>query len=291
MKKLIVFTLAVLTAISVFGRIPTDSVKVYFRIGHRQFDPTLGDNRISTNAFNYKMCEADHNRDIDRLVACAYASPDGQDEVNQLLSQYSCEETDKPDIEYSAEELSQSDNRTYDNSRHILALKTNFLYYGVLMPNIELEWMINNHWSVAVEGDVAWWSAHARNFCYQVATFTAEGRYWIRPRAPWHGMYVGAFGGGGLYDLQQTKKGYYGEGFLAGLSVGYVWPIANNFSLEAGIGAGYMHIRNKDYLSLDGHHLYQRTRTIQYIGPLKAKFSLVWRFLLKNKPTKINPAL
>lgn len=171
---------------------------------------------------------------------------------------------------------------------HKLAIKTNLLYYAALMPNIELEWLVNRHWSVALEGNVAWWSNKARAKIYQLAIIDAEARRWIRPRGPWHGFYVGLFAGGGWYDFENGGPGYYGEGVMTGLSLGYMWPVSRNLSLEAGIGAGYMHTRYKEYQPLDGHHVYQRTKDLDYFGPLKVKFSLVWRLWDLNKPGRLN---
>lgn len=170
-------------------------------------------------------------------------------------------------------------------SRQRFAIKTNLLYDAVLLPNIEIEWLINDNWSVALEGDVAWWKSDKREKRYQLAVVSPEVKRWINPRGPWHGMYVGAFGGAGLYDLENGTKGYRGEGAMAGLSFGYMWPISKYLSLEAGIGAGYMYTRYKEYVPRDGHHLYQRTKSMNYFGPLKLKFSLVWRinYLKKSK--------
>ena len=52
---------------------------------------------------------------------------------------------------------------------------------------------------------------------------------------------------------------------------------------DAGIGAGYMYTRYKDYLPLDGHHIYQHTKSMNYFGPLKLKFSIAWRFGICGK--------
>lgn len=175
--------------------------------------------------------------------------------------------------------------------RHLLALKTNLLYYGALMPNLELEYLFNDHWSVAIEGNIAWWGKYARNRSYRLAEIDAEVRRWIKPREPWHGFYVGAFAGGGWYDLLKDSPGYYGEGGMAGLSVGYMWPVSRNLSFEAALGAGYLYSRYKEYEPIDGHHVYQRTKALHYAGPLKAKFSIVWRFLDRNKIKRSNPAL
>lgn len=167
--------------------------------------------------------------------------------------------------------------------RHLLALKTNMLYYPAMIPNLELEYLFLDNWSAAIEGNVAWWWKNSTSKSYRLAIFDAEMRYWIKPRAPWHGFYAGVFAGGGLYDLENGGNGYQGEGVMAGISCGFMWPIKRNLSLEAGIGGGYLYTRAKEYKPYEGHFVYQRTKAYNYFGPLKLKFSLVWRFLDKNK--------
>lgn len=174
---------------------------------------------------------------------------------------------------------------------HRFALKTNLLYDVLLMPNLELQWRINPLWSVALEANVAWWKNDAKHKYYQIMMFSPEVRRFVIPRGEWHGMYVGAFVGGGKYDLENGGTGYKGEGGMAGLSVGYMWPVSRTLSLEAGLGLGYMYTRYKEYVPHDGHYLYQRTKNMNYFGPLKVKFALAWRFDVINKPSKVNPAL
>lgn len=171
------------------------------------------------------------------------------------------------------------------------AVKTNLLYDGALLPNLEVEWLINNRWSVALEGDVAWWKHDPSHRYYQLAVVSPEVRYWFRTSKLWHGMYVGLFAGGGLYDLENRKNGYQGEGAMTGLSFGYMWPIGKHLSFEAGVGAGYMYTRYKEYEPADGHYLYQRTKSLNYFGPLRVKFSIGWRFDVLLKTKKNNPVL
>lgn len=175
--------------------------------------------------------------------------------------------------------------------RYQLALKTNLLYYAALLPNLELEWMINNKWSVALDGNVACYGDYDRNKSYRLYIIDTEARRWIKPREPWHGMYLGMFAGVGWYDLENGGTGYYGEGVMTGVSFGYMWPVSKTLSFETGIGVGYMYTRYKEYIPLDGHHLYQRTKGLNYVGPLKLKFSLVWRFLDSNKSKKVKQVL
>lgn len=167
-----------------------------------------------------------------------------------------------------------------------LAIKTNLLYYAALLPNLELEWLVNDNWSVSLDANMAWWGKYSNNTSYRLLIISPEVRRWIRPRAPWHGFYVGAFAGGGLYDFQNGGDGYHGEGAMGGLSVGYTWPIGKRLILEAEIGAGYLYTRYKQYRPYEGHHLYEFTKEVNYFGPLKAKFSIGWRFFDSNKPKK-----
>ena len=174
---------------------------------------------------------------------------------------------------------------------HRFALKTNLLYYAALMPNIELQYRVSDLWTISLEGNVAWYHRESKHKYYQIAMISPEARRWLRPRGPWHGMYVGAFAGGVWYDLENGNNGYKGEAAMGGFSFGYMWPITRTLSLEAGIGLGYMHTRYREYIPYDGHYLYQRTKTTQYVGPLKLKLSLAWRFNDIKKTKKAIPTL
>lgn len=191
---------------------------------------------------------------------------------------------DTTDIPLEAE---ATDNPAPEIPRQLFALKTNLLYYGALMPNLELEWLFNDNWSVALEGNVAWWSNNERAKIYCLAVIDGEFRRWIKPRKPWHGFFVGVFAGGGWYDLENGGPGYRGEGLMTGLSAGFMWPVKRNLSFEASVGAGYMYTRYKEYIPLEGHHVYQRTKDLNYFGPLKLKFSIVWRFLDRETAKRI----
>ncbi|MDE6369885.1 MAG: DUF3575 domain-containing protein [Duncaniella sp.] len=413
-----------MTTFAVFGSPSTDSVNVSFRVGHRQFDPSLGDNREAMDNFIQLVQKADAEDNIDSIVIRAYASPDGTDRANVLLSQRRCdaiaeliasrtginrglihkmpegvawselrrlvaetpdvpsrqkaldvldntpvwvfdaqgkiidgrkkqlmdldggrvyrwlyvnlfpqvrnavavalirkqadggdsaevpavsvsepvvdetavvtETVDGTETEVPAEEIvyvdetdvtGMTDKTSYERTDSRFALKTNLLDYAILMPNLEVEWKFADRWSAALEGQGAWYSKTPPHKVYRVATLLAEVRFWVINRSLWHGMYVGAFGGPGLYDLCDGKKGHEGEGGMAGISVGYMWPIGKHLSLDAGIGVGYLHVRDKEYKPIDGHYLYQLTKDMNYVGPLRAKLSLVWRIPSKKYQT------
>ena len=187
------------------------------------------------------------------------------------------------------------ENLEADSQNHTpiyrFAIKTNALYDAALMPNVELEWRINDHWSVLAEVNVAWWHKESTHKYYQIAMASPEVRRYFNADQRWKGWFVGAFAGGGKYDLENGGTGYRGEGYMVGFSGGYMWPIGNSFLVEASLGVGYMYSRYKEYIPHDGHYLYQRTKDLNYFGPLKAKVSIGWRFNDIKKSKKVNPAL
>lgn len=163
-----------------------------------------------------------------------------------------------------------------------LALKTNLLTDAILMPSLELEYLINGSWSIAAHGNVAWWSRKSRHQYYQIAAIYPEARWWFSTKEPWHGHYLGLFSGGTWYDLENGGRGYQGEGGFVGLSYGYMFPVGKSLSFEVGVGAGYLYTEFEEYLPVPymggTHYVYQQTSRIHFFGPLKLKFSFVWRF-------------
>lgn len=437
--RLLSLILAVITTFSCFGASNADSVNVHFLVGHRRFDPSLGNNREVMNGFIEKVREAVAADDVERIEVHGYASPDGLSKANEILARNRCNTiaeyiikhagvnpdlidekpsgigwdrlrslvAENPDVPYKdkvldilentpvwiygasgkvvdgrkkrlmdlaggrpynwlyvhifpelrnavavtlyrrtpdpvatetdaitpddvltdsitvidsthgvADEIQSTDSEVsvgesidkeadgadgagtlagsieyYKRRRHF-ALKTNLLYDAVLLPNLELQWQINPQWSVSLEGDVAWWSRWSSHRSYRLAVISPEVRYHIRPKGLMHGLYVGALAGGGWYQLQwETSRGYRGEGFMAGVSGGYMWPISRSFSLDAEIGFGYLHTRYKRYESRAGHQLYQFTKSMDYVGPVKLKLSIAWRFDIVTKKVKNNSSL
>lgn len=155
-------------------------------------------------------------------------------------------------------------------------IKTNLLYDALLLPSLEVEYRFTPRWSVAVEGNVAWWSNKRRHRYYQLAVVTPEVRYWFRSSDGWRGHYVGLLAGGGLYDLSNGKQGYQGEGFLAGLSYGFVFPIGKRLALEAGAALGFVTTQYDEYHPDEGHAVYMENRRTTYFGPVRARLALVW---------------
>lgn len=159
-----------------------------------------------------------------------------------------------------------------------LILKSNLLYDAMLAPSLEIEYLINDHWSVGVETSIAWWHNNNKHWYYQIATLIPEVRYRFDARKPGHYHSIGLFGGAGWYDLEYKKTGYQGELWMTGLSYSYTFPINKLLGFEAGAGLGFMSAKYEEYLPVDGHYAYQQTTRTNFFGPLRVKFALLFDF-------------
>ena len=166
-----------------------------------------------------------------------------------------------------------------------LIFKSNLIYDAMLAPSLEIEYVIDNHWSAAVETSIAWWHNSHKHWYYQIATLIPEVRYRINARKPGHYHTVGLFGGAGWYDLEYKKTGYKGELWMAGASYSYTIPINRLLGLEFGAGLGFMSAKHEEYLPIDGHYVYQQTSRTSFFGPLRLKCALLFdinRFMKKG---------
>ncbi|MGL4852854.1 MAG: DUF3575 domain-containing protein [Phocaeicola sp.] len=188
-----------------------------------------------------------------------------------------------------------------------LAVKTNLLFDLATLLNVELEVPIGRRFSVAGEWIFPWWLFEDDQNCLEVLSGNLEARYWFKPNYskqdpllkkhnPLTGWFVGIYGGGGLYDLEWKREGYQGEFFIAsGLSAGYVKPLHRNLNLEFSLGVGVLRTKYRhyhaEYCDIDSrwHLIKQHNGTYTWVGPTKAKISLVWypHFKLNKRGGKL----
>lgn len=155
-------------------------------------------------------------------------------------------------------------------------IKSNLIYDAILMPSLEIEYRFSKNWSAAIEGNIAWWHNSNKHRYYQLATIVPEVRWWFKPSNERKGHYIGLFGGGGWYDLENGWTGYKGTGGMAGISYGYMFPVGKHLALEAGLGLGYIQTRYEKYVPDEGHYPYMEGGKTRFVGPVKLKLALVW---------------
>lgn len=134
---------------------------------------------------------------------------------------------------------------------HMLAVRTNLVRDLLVLPkfgfapsaDLQFEYYpLNGHYT-ANAGFT--WSNHrhydAHQF-FQVRDLQLELRRYFRGNADYTGPYVGAYGQGTIYGIALTPgKGAVGEGWGAGLDLGWVLPLnrKGNFRMEFNLALGY----------------------------------------------------
>ena len=165
-------------------------------------------------------------------------------------------------------------------SKTVLAIKNNLLYDLVLAPNLEIEIPIGKRWSLNTEYKCPWWLNSKHEFCYQLLSGGVEGRCWLgnrRERNRLTGHFLGLYAEGGIYDFQFHGDGYQGKYYgAAGVTYGYAKQLAPHFSLEFSLGVGYLTTEYKKYTPYEGDIVWTNSGRYHFIGPTKAKVSLVW---------------
>ena len=165
-------------------------------------------------------------------------------------------------------------------SQTVLAVKNNLLYDLALAPNIEVEIPIGKRWSLNTEYKCPWWLNSKHDFCYQLLSGGMEGRCWLgnrQKRDRLIGHFIGLYAEGGIYDFQLREDGYQGKYYgAAGVIYGYARQLARHFSLEFSLGIGYLTTEYKKYTPYEGDIIWTNSGRYNFIGPTKAKISLVW---------------
>jgi len=188
-----------------------------------------------------------------------------------------------------------------EDTRTVLALKTNLLYDLVSWVNFSFEVPIKDKYSVLYYHQFPWWRWGEGNneYCMRFLSIGAEGRWWFKPmprektekrikRDRLMGHFIGVYAESGKWDFERKRDiCYQGEHWSVGLSYGYAMPIGKRLNLELSASVGYASIPHRgyepsaDYSEL--YHLPEKDGTWHYIGPTKLQVSLVLPITVKTK--------
>ena len=155
-----------------------------------------------------------------------------------------------------------------------ISLKSNTLYWGMLAPNLSVEFPLNKRytadlqmvyrpWRGHIDGKLRFWLAQP------------EVRYWFCE--PSEGHFMGVHLHGGQYYRKNHQQVYDGYLVGSGLSYGYQWILSPHWSLEAQIGAGYAYLWYDQRPDLPCKKC-NKSKHKNYFGPTKAALSLVYVF-------------
>lgn len=159
-----------------------------------------------------------------------------------------------------------------------VGIKTNLLYDVTTTLNLGVEVGLGRKTTLDISGNYNPW--RFGDYRLKHGLIQPEIRYWTCEKFNGHffglhGFY-GSYNVGGLpFNSNMRHHRYQGYLYGGGLSYGYQWILNDHWNLEASLGVGYAHLRDKKYPCADcgevikkGHH--------NYIGPTKAAISIIY---------------
>ena len=188
-----------------------------------------------------------------------------------------------------------------EDTKTVLALKTNLLYDAVSWLNFSVEVPIGDRFSALYYHQFPWWRwGKAKNeYCMRFLSIGGEGRWWFKPmprektdtrikRDRLMGHFVGFYAESGKWDFERKRDiCYQGEHWSAGLSYGYAMPIGKRLNLELSLSMGYASIAYRGYTPSEDYEILwrdpEKVGRWHYFGPTKAQVSLVLPFIVTYK--------
>ena len=220
--------------------------------------------------------------------------------------------------------------------REFLSVKTNLLFYGVWMPNYNRWCPIPNigieyypkrgHFTFGASLDFPWWRHWSQYKFFEIRNYQLETRYYLRDGSDraneasgangtykanrggaFRGLYLLGYVHAGLFEIGFNKDtGWKGEGFGAGVGIGYMMPISKNghWRLDFGLQVGWMTclydpFQYENLINLNYHDdLYyyrwtgrasdfkKRQYRFNWLGPTRVGITLTYDLLYRRQSKK-----
>ncbi len=177
-----------------------------------------------------------------------------------------------------------------------VAVKTNALYWATATPNLGFEFALGDRWTFELEGGYNPWTLDAeKNMKLKHWLVSPEFRYWFCNSFQGHFIGINAnytqFNIGGLPfampalfvnlssdaapmpDFQAARIQGWAAG--AGLTYGYVFPIARRWNMELTVGYGWWYANYDQYESRKCG-LFQQKVSRHALGPATAGISFIY---------------
>ena len=151
-----------------------------------------------------------------------------------------------------------------------VALTTNTLPYALLAPNLGVEVFVSPRLSLALDGVYGWWGYPDGNTIIENWSIGGEARYWLHPDGRYLGHHLGLGIRSGQYDVAWNDPGRRGQFTLAGINYGHTWVLRRRWTVDAGLGLGYVRAKYDKYQWHPDTRCYERLAA----GRVKNTFGL-----------------
>lgn len=156
------------------------------------------------------------------------------------------------------------------------ALRANLLRWATLTPDLGVEWRIDRHVGIAVNGSWTSWSWDDKNRRYAFWEVAPEVRYYIGKE---NRGYIGAMYKAGEFNYRLSDTGRQGNLMGGGITGGYQLRLNNALSMDFSLGLGCIHADYDKYTVVDGVRVKLGKGTRNWWGPIQAGVTLVWTIL------------
>ena len=181
----------------------------------------------------------------------------------------------------------------------VLSIRTNLLYDLGTALNVGVEYYpTDSRWTLAANYTFPWWRHDKSHHYFQMLDGSVEARRYFSKNVNHTGCYLSAYGHANLYDFSfNAEDAWQGEGWGAGLGLGYVWqPWTNKrWKLEASVRFGYYQTLYDPYHASDpfnGKYYYDwegmpedfipRNYRLRWMGPTGAGITLSYDLIYKR---------
>ncbi len=210
--------------------------------------------------------QASQQAERDRIAAEQVARK--QAEAERLAA----EQTEKERLVAEEQARLQAEETAKATSYHF-ALRANLLRWATLTPDLGVEWRINRHVGIAVNGSYTSWTWNDSDRRYALWEVNPEVRYYIGKEKR---GYIGAMYKVGQFNYKFSETGKQGDLMGGGITGGYQLKLNRALSLDFSLGVGCVHADYEKYTVIDGVRVRDGKETKNWWGPTQAGVTLVW---------------
>lgn len=132
---------------------------------------------------------------------------------------------------------------------HSLSLRANLLRWGTLTPDLGVEWRLNRHVGILVNGSYTSWTWNSNDHRYALWEIAPEARYYIGKEKR---GYIGAIYKAGSFNYKLSEIGKQGNLMGGGLTGGYQLKLNKALNLDFSLALGCLHADYDKYIVIDG---------------------------------------
>ena len=183
---------------------------------------------------------------------------------------------EKAEAEKAAQQntLAGMPSETKITTDYHLSLRANLLRWATLTPDLGLEWRICPSWGIAVNGSWTSWTWSDKDRRYALWEVAPEVRYYMGEKKAW---YLGAMFKAGQFNYKLSETGKQGDLMGGGITAGYQLRLNKALNLDFNLGLGYLNADYEKYEVIDGVRVRRGNGTKDWLGPINAGVTLVWK--------------